>query len=163
MKTKQMNANRENRLLNKNGLLPKCKRIERVAGCQRVASFRNYPGLSSATDYRLIAQVRNIPGDGKGRDIGSFLACKCFSIFLALPPFWNLLYPERSKFSWTGHEQYPPRRTIVSRDFSLAFFLSEQICPTENHWRMRNTHTHSRSLVRKLYIRIYIHSARLNN
>lgn len=140
------------------------RRIERVAGCRRVASFRNYPGLSSATDYRLIVQVRNIPGNGKGRDRGSFLSCKCFSIFLALPPFWNLLCPERSKFSWTGREQYPPHGTIVSRDFSPARAFFRNRSP---NWQIIDecgTHTHIFALASSLTLHPNIHplSARLN-
>lgn len=106
---------RENGLINSNGLLSKYRRKD--ATCWRIASFRNYPG-PSASDCRLIAQVWNIPGDK-----GSFLVCKCFSIFLALPPFWNLLCPERSKFPWTGHEQYAPYGTIVSLFSRVCFLL----------------------------------------
>lgn len=123
---------RGNGLINSNGLLP--KRTGREGGgteqsvarlLLRRASFRNYP-RPSASDCRLIAQVRKHP-PGMGEIGDTFpLAYKCFSIFAADPDPPAGFRPFRIRFvpndqTFPGHEQRAPDGTDRSlRNFPRA-------------------------------------------
>lgn len=126
---------RENGLTNSNGLLAKNRRTKE---CWHIASFRNYPG-SSATDYRLIAKVRNIPGDR-----GSFLRASV-SLFFSLYRLFGICFVPNDQ-SFPGPVMNSMRRTgrsFLATFLPHAFFFGPSIQP-KNH----------RQFARQLYIRI---------
>lgn len=145
VKTKRTNANRKNKLINGNGLLPKYRRIERVAGCRRVASFRNYPGLSSATETTaLLSKFGTSQGTGReGTEVRFFRAS--VSLFFSLCRLFGICFVPNDQ-SFPGPVMNSIRRT--GRSF-LATFLPRALSfgtvrPTDKS-STNAEHTHIRA------------------